>query len=592
MTHLLRHAKSARVTHRLPLRVALAVLAALGMILVTSVGAGAAVITDPAQSAGVQTGAAAAAVSAPGMTVTVHSPGATYVSSSSTDRPLLEFSGWQDAQGRPLSSMSVPVQVRLVNAGGSTQSATIYPVFTNGRADYALPLWPFTQAMDPHVGAFTMQWRQAGGQEWQTIDTFTMDVRLPEAAPGATLNYANGTLTGTGWAFGRSTNIGGAFKIALDVTDLDGHTESVTVLADFTGRQFTVCAAALAAAGVTLRDGYTISATPTGGAAPIVASVSDAGGNEPTTQPSAEPTASPTAEPTGQPSPTATAPVAPTPGPAPTATDAPTTAAATPTPAATAVPTSRASAAPERPGAHATSAPSSAGTGTSTNSTSPASEFEALNEGIDVDPLIVQGATTPSVPAPAAGAVSADAPVEALAEATAVDETARPSTLPVSPVPDPDELGPENAGSLSGTREGTAITLFLPSAKVKEGDWVAIFVYPGATTGGWVQVDANNSVSLDISTLEPGSYKIAVGDRDSELLGWAQLEISEATEDEGGEASSVTLITGEDLAGGGALGADGWKFVGAAGLLVIGAASFVLLALPTLGGAKTWARGR
>lgn len=620
MTLLLRHAKSARVTHRLPLRVALVAPAALGMSLVTSAGAGAAVIADPAQSAGVEVDVTTAAVSASSMTVTVQSPGATYVSSSSTDRPVLKFSGWQDAQGQPLSSMSVPVQVRLVASDGSAQSATIYPVFTNGCADYTLPLWPFTQATDPHVDTFTMQWRQASGQEWQTIDTFTVDIRLPEAAPGATLDYVNGTLTGTGWTFGRSTNIGGTFKIALDVTDPDGHTESVAVLADFTGRQFTVSAEALAAAGVTLRDGCTVSATTTGGAAPIVVSISDAGGSEPTTEPSVEPTtepsaeataqpsaipspvatpessAAPTAEPTGQPSPEATTSATPTPQPTPTTTNAPTTAAETPTPA----PTTRASAATDRPEAQATSAPSSAGTGTSTNPTNPTSEFDALNEGIDVDPLVVPDSNTPSipdssapsVPAPAAGAVDADTSVDPLIEAAAVDEAARPSTLPVSPVQDPEELGPDNAGSLSGTREGTAITLFFPSAKVKEGDWVAVFVYPGATTGGWVQVDADNSVSLDISTLEPGSYKIAVGDRDSDLLGWAQLEISEATEDEVDEAASVTLVTGEDLADGSALGADGWKFVGAAGLLVIGAAAFVLLAVPTFGDAKTRVRGR
>ncbi|PHP52100.1 hypothetical protein BW737_012010 [Actinomyces ruminis] len=163
---------------------------------------------------------------------------------------------------------------------------------------------------------------------------------------------------------------------------------------------------------------------------------------------------------------------------------------------------------------------------------------------------------------------------------------------PASPVQDPDELRPENAGSLSGTREGTAITLFLPSAKVKAGDWVAVFVYPGATTGGWVQVNADNSVSLDISTLDPGSYKIAVSDRDSQLLGWAQLEITEPANEEDGEPAGVALITGEDLTNDSALGADGWKFVGAAVLLVIGVASFVLLALPTLGSAKTRLRNR
>lgn len=670
MTHLPRHTKSARATHRPALRVALTVPAALGMILATSVGAGAAVAVDHWQPAEPQNGPATVAASVPaaigteaadahgemasptptpaalanpaatttpqraaGMTVTVRNPGAGYVSSSSTDRPVLVFSGWQDAQGQPLGSagsVSVPVQVRLVSALGSAQSATIYPVFTNGRSDYALPLWPFTQAMDPHVDTFTMQWRRAADQDWQSIDTFTVDVRLPEAAPDSTLDYSDGTLTGTGWTFGRSTNIGGAFKVALDVTDPDGHTDSVTVLAKFFGRQFTVSAAALAAAGVTVGDGYTISATPAGGAAPIVAHVSDSGSGEPTTQPtaapSAEPTTAPSVEPTVEPSPapsqapspqpsaspaaeptaapstapavepTAQASAEPTTSavPTPGAATLPTAAVVEPTPAATPAPTPRASAtatAAEHPGAQATGTPSSAGSASTAN---PGSGFEVLNEGIDVDPLIVQESSATGVPAPGPGAaaVEAGASVDAVAEPAATDATVRPSIAPASPVRNPDELGPANAGSLSGTREGTTITLFFPSAKVEEGDWVAVFVYPGATTAGWVQVDADNSVSLDISTLDPGSYKIAVGDRDSQLLGWAQLEITEPAGEEGGEPAGVTLLAGEDLTDHSALGADGWKLAGAAGLLVIGAASFILLAVPTLGGAKTRVRGR
>ncbi|WP_234415846.1 MULTISPECIES: hypothetical protein [Actinomyces] len=632
--------------------------AALGVILATSVGAGAAVAVGHWQAAELQGGPAAVTASvtaaigndadgemasptpaqavlaapaatttpqrAAGATVTVRNPGASYVSSSSTDRPVLVFSGWQDAQGQPLGSagsVSVPVQVRLVSAIGSAQSATIYPVFTNGRSDYALPLWPFTQAMDPHVDTFTMQWRRAADQDWQSIDTFTVDVRLPEATAGSTLSYADGTLTGTGWTFGRSTNIGGAFKVALDVTDADGHTDSVTVLAEFSGRQFTVSAAALAAAGVTVGDGYTISATPAGGAAPIVVHISGSGGGEPSAQPSAEPTAvpsveptvvpspassqaptplpsaSPTAEPTAAPStapavePTAQASAEPTTSPVPTTpgtATVPTAAAVAPTPAATPRAAATGTAA-EHPGGQGTGGPSSAGSATAVN---PRSGFEVLNEGVDVDPLVVQVPSTTGAPGSAAAAVDAGTSVDAAAEPAATDANVRPSTAPASPVRSPNELVPGNAGSLSGTREGTTITLFFPSAKVEEGDWVAVFVYPGATTGGWVQVDADNSVSLDISTLDPGSYKIAVGDRDSQLLGWAQLEITEPANDEGGEPAGVTLLTGEDLADHSALGADGWKLAGAAGLLVIGAASFILLAVPTFGGAKTRVRSR
>ncbi|MDU0347618.1 hypothetical protein, partial [Actinomyces sp. MRS3W] len=196
--------------------------------------------------------------------MTVRQPGATYVSSSSTDRPLLILSGWKDYLGQPLGAagaVRVGVQVRVVSESGAAQSALIYPSFAQGRSEYALPLWPFTQGMDPHVGTYTLEWRTSPFTAWEVIDTLTMDVRLPEPTAASTLSYADGTLTGTGWAFDRSTNIGGSFKVALNVTDTEGNTTPVIVRARFSGTRFTVTDAALEAAGAPVASGYTIAAT-------------------------------------------------------------------------------------------------------------------------------------------------------------------------------------------------------------------------------------------------------------------------------------------------------------------------------------------
>jgi len=80
-------------------------------------------------------------------------------------------------------------------------------------------------------------------------------------------------------------------------------------------------------------------------------------------------------------------------------------------------------------------------------------------------------------------------------------------------VADPGQLNDSNAGSLSGTREGSVLTLRMPSAKVKEGDWVSVYFFPPASTQGWVQVDADHSVTIDISGLDAGTYQVAVAGR-------------------------------------------------------------------------------
>ncbi|MDO4900410.1 hypothetical protein [Actinomyces sp.] len=551
--------------------------------------------------------------------VAVKNPGATYVSSSSTDRPLLTFSGWKDDAGRPLGSdgtVNTAVQVRIVDERGSAQSATIYPAFTNGRSEYSLPLWPFTQAMLPHVGTYTIEWRLSGADNWQLVDVMTMDVRLPEATAGSTLSYSQGLLTGTGWAFDRSTNIGGSFNVLLNVADAEGNAKAVVVRARFAGTRFTVTEAAFAAAGVNLVRGSTISATPTGGETGAVSvTISEgSGAPAPSTQPSAAPSSTPSAQPSAEPEPSpspsvtsaapATTPASPTPpgtgAPEPTpapspgddpsdpATEAPQTPEPTAQPTATITPTEAVptSPSPESP----TAAPTSDGQQPGPIPT----PFEALNEGVDVDPLIVRDPSNGDSQLTQAPATQqAESPTQQDIDSTQTggDAAGRPEHAPTSPVKDAGELGPDNAGSLSGTRQGAVITLMFPSAKVASGEWVAVFVFPGATTPGWVQVDSGNSVSIDISPLEPGSYKIAVGDRNSRLLGWAQLEIAQAASS-GADATGITLITGDALASSSPLGADGWKLVGAGLLLILGGVSFFVLARPTLNGSHARNRRR
>ena len=160
----------------------------------------------------------------------------------------------------------------------------------------------------------------------------------------------------------------------------------------------------------------------------------------------------------------------------------------------------------------------------------------------------------------------------------------RPTTRPAAPVPDASRLDASNAGSLSGTRRGNIVSLILPSDKAEKDDWVAVFLFPEESTPGWTQVDSSNSVSIDVSNLAAGSYQLAVGDRDSHLLGWAQLEITTAAADTS-EPARMTVGTAS-VPQPSTLGRDDWMLVSAGGLLLVGAASFLILAGPALTGRR------
>ena len=189
----------------------------------------------------------------------------------------------------------------------------------------------------------------------------------------------------------------------------------------------------------------------------------------------------------------------------------------------------------------------------------------------------------PSGPSGAPGTAPAPEPE---AEPTTAPEAGkeRPTTRPAAPVNDASKLDASNAGSLSGTRRGNIVSLILPSDKAKKDDWVAVFLFPQESTPGWMQVDADNSVSIDVSSLPAGTYQLAVGDRDSRLLGWAQLEITTAAADTS-EPARMTVATAA-VPQPTALGRDDWMLVSAGGLLLVGAASFLILAGPALTGRR------
>ncbi|CAM2931800.1 hypothetical protein ACSL103130_07430 [Actinomyces slackii] len=248
-----------------------------------------------------------------------------------------------------------------------------------------------------------------------------------------------------------------------------------------------------------------------------------------------------------------------------------------PEPQATAAP-----AEPERP-VEPPAAPASAEEDDSAAATEPNSP--ALTEApADEDPA---SSAAESVVERPESSQDADSPQqEASQDQRSEDRTARPDRAPVAPVSDASELSADNAGSLSGSRQGNLVTLILPSWAVAEGDWVSVFVFPGGKTAGWVQVGADNSVTIDISSLGSGSYELAVASRDNALLGWARLEIAEASYAPG-DIREARVVTGGELAAGpGLIGPDDWLLISAGGLLVLGAASFLVAARSGLAAIK------
>ncbi|WP_240494101.1 hypothetical protein [Actinomyces gaoshouyii] len=187
-------------------------------------------------------------------------------------------------------------------------------------------------------------------------------------------------------------------------------------------------------------------------------------------------------------------------------------------------------------------------------------------------------ATLPATPegesAPAQPEASSDA--DPSASPSAAPTEPKPSDPPRSPVADGSQLTADNAGSLSGGRQGDRVSLVLPKDKAKEGDWVAVFLYPGGESAGWVQVDRSNSVQVDISSIDAGSHKLAIAGRDSQLLGWVQLEIARTdtvNTDLMDKANSAPVKEA-------VLGGDDWMLISAAGILTAGAAAYMFLARP------------
>ena len=226
---------------------------------------------------------------------------------------------------------------------------------------------------------------------------------------------------------------------------------------------------------------------------------------EPTTEPTTDPAPEPTAAPTTQPAPTPTA--EPTTQPAPAPTSEPTTQPApaptvAPAPAPTASPTPAPQPDdPQLPAVRPTESPSPTPTPTPT-------------------------------PTPSASA-----------------NVARPSDTPVSPVSDESQLNDANKGGVSAAFTAGQLTINVPSDKAAVGDWVSANIMQTGEAR-WLQVEDSNQVTMDLSGLPTGDYKVVVANRSHELVGWAEFKVasaSGASTDSSVDASGTVKLHAEML---------------------------------------------
>ena len=207
----------------------------------------------------------------------------------------------------------------------------------------------------------------------------------------------------------------------------------------------------------------------------------------PTTDPAPEPAPEPTTDPAPEPAPAPTTDPAPEPAPEPTSEPAP-----EPAPAPTTDP------APE-PAPEPSAAPTVA----------PAPQPD------DPELPVVQPTQTPSVsPTPSPSASSSPAV-----------HSSQPSDTPMSPVTDESQLTDANKGGVSAAFTGGQLTINVPSDKAVAGEWVSASIMQTGEAR-WLQVEPSNQVTMDVTGLPMGDYKVVVANRSHQLVGWAEFKVA------------------------------------------------------------------
>lgn len=179
--------------------------------------------------------------------------------------------------------------------------------------------------------------------------------------------------------------------------------------------------------------------------------------------------------------------------------------------------------------------------------------------------------------------------------ASASAAASQPSDTPVSPITDVSQLTDANKGGVSAAFTGGQLTINVPSDKAVAGDWVSANIMQTGEAR-WLQVEDSNQVSMDVTGLPMGDYKVVVANRQHELVGWAEFKVA-STVAAAGAGSSVDASGGvklhaemlsSSLAGNESEGLNGYLLGAGACMLILGGLVVVqVLSGPKIGSSSS-----
>lgn len=170
----------------------------------------------------------------------------------------------------------------------------------------------------------------------------------------------------------------------------------------------------------------------------------------------------------------------------------------------------------------------------------------------------------------------------------------RPSETPVSPITDESQLTDSNKGGVSAAFTAGQLTINVPSEKAAAGDWVSANIMQTGE-GRWLQVEASNKVTMDLTGLPTGEYKVVVANRSHELVGWAEFKVASAvgaaangsSVDASGAVKLHAEMLSSSLAGDESEGLNGYLLGAGACMLILGGLVVVqVLSGPKIGSAS------
>jgi len=188
----------------------------------------------------------------------------------------------------------------------------------------------------------------------------------------------------------------------------------------------------------------------------------------------------------------------------------------------------------------------------------------------------------PVQPSPSASPTPSPTP-SASANAT------QPSDTPVSPISDESQLTDANKGGVSAAFTGGQLTINVPADKAVAGEWVSANIMQTGEAR-WLQVENDNQVTMDVTGLPMGDYKVVVANRSHQLVGWAEFKVASTVAAAGGgapvDASSSFKLHAEVLSASNGVdeseGLNGYLLGAGACMLILGG----LVVLQVLSGPK------